>query len=124
MGSIIAYDALRQLGRDNVSIEIDHFVTIGSPLGLPHIVGKIQQAHGVVKTPTIVNRWTNFADRRDPVAADERLADDFSANISGVVVTDDLVLNDWRVKSGPDIYHAAYGYLRTPEVTNAMVAFL
>jgi len=124
MGSIIAYDALRALGRDNSGVEIDHFITIGSPLGLPHIVNKIHEAHGSVKTPTIVNRWTNFADRRDPVAADERLADDFTANISGVEVRDDLVLNDWRVKSGPDIFHKSYGYLRTPEVTDAMVAFL
>ncbi|OED41181.1 hypothetical protein AB833_10540 [Chromatiales bacterium (ex Bugula neritina AB1)] len=124
MGSIIAYDALRELGRTDGNLNIEHFVTIGSPLGLPHIVGKIRKTHGSVKTPTVVKRWTNYADRRDPVAADERLADDFSPNFAGITVTDDLVLNDWRVKEGIDIYHKSYGYLRTPEVTNAMVAFL
>ncbi|MEM7259270.1 MAG: hypothetical protein AAF404_17980 [Pseudomonadota bacterium] len=112
MGSIIAYDTLRQLGRTNSAVSIDHFVTIGSPLGLPHIINKMHQTYGSVKTPTAVKRWTNYADRRDPVAADERLADDYTANIAGVRVVDDLVLNDWRVKRVWFINKSNYANIR------------
>ena len=38
MGSIIAYDALSQL---SPNIQIDTFITLGSPLGLPIILNKI-----------------------------------------------------------------------------------
>ena len=41
MGSVVAYDSLRQLGREEGNITVSHFVTIGSPLGLPHVKGKI-----------------------------------------------------------------------------------
>ena len=40
MGTIISYDALRDLGRSHPDFELSHFVTIGSPLGLPHVKQK------------------------------------------------------------------------------------
>jgi len=124
MGSIIAYDALRMLGREHNNISIDHFVTIGSPLGLPHVKLKNRELHGTTRTPTLVKRWTNFADRRDPVASDEHLNDDYKANVAGVRVQDNLVLNDWRVNSGVDIFHKSYGYLRTPEFSKILAEFV
>ena len=124
MGSIIAYDALRQLGARNSDVSVDHFITIGSPLGLPHVMKKICERHGSARTPTNVKRWTNFADRRDPVATDERLRDDYRGNSLGVRVEDDLVLNDWRVKNGADIFHKSYGYLRTPEFSRVLAEFV
>ena len=124
MGSIIAYDALRRLGRESSNVMIDHFITIGSPLGLPHVVAKCREKHGSIRTPTIVKRWTNFADRRDPVATDEHLRDDYKPNSAGVRVEDNLVLNDWRVESGVDIFHKSYGYLRTPEFSKVLAEFV
>ena len=56
MGTIIAYDVLRALGREDSSLAIDHFVTIGSPLGLPHVKYKIYQENDLVRTPSIVRR--------------------------------------------------------------------
>lgn len=119
MGSIIAYDVLRELGRQDPAMSISHFVTIGSPLGLPHVKYKIMQESPLVRTPSIVQRWTNLADRRDPVAVDVYLKDDYEENFSGVKVTDDLVMNDW---SG--IHHKSYGYLRTPEFTDIVRSFI
>jgi len=124
MGSIIAYDALRRIGRQTNTVSIDHFITIGSPLGLPHVVMNARKKHGMPRTPTVVKRWTNFADRRDPVASDEHLRDDYKANVAGIRVDDNLVLNDWRVKSGIDIFHKSYGYLRTPEFSRALAEFV
>ncbi len=133
MGSIIAYDVLRELGTDPQN-RVSDLITIGSPLGLPHVKGKIlDEAEDdgrevKVRTPTMVKRrWVNFADKRDPVAMDERLRDDYEANASGVRVEDDLVSNTYHIKvNGEDKknHHKSYGYLRTPEFTRALADFL
>ena len=119
MGSIITYDVLRILGDQNSSHVIDHYVTIGSPLGLPHVQSKIVGEFGKVRTPSVVKRWTNFADRRDPVALDSHLSRDFKPNSAQVRPVDDLVLNDWEGNS-----HKSYGYLRCPEFSEVVLDFL
>jgi hypothetical protein len=119
MGSIIAYDVLRLLGREGAGRRITHFITCGSPLGLPHVKYQILKEYPLMRTPSEVEQWTNLADRRDPVAVDVTLANDYAANDRGVRVSDHLVLNDM---SG--LHHAAYGYLRTPEMTDLVRAFL
>lgn len=95
MGSIVAYDVLRQIGKEAPNFRLAHFVTIGSPLGLPHVVMRIRDESPLVRTPSVVDRWTNLADRRDPVSLDIRLRDDYDENDRGVKVKDDLVYNDY-----------------------------
>lgn len=119
MGTIVAYDVLRELGREDATLAIEHFVTIGSPLGMPHVKYRIAQENPLVRTPSIVKCWSNLADRRDPVAIDVHLADDYEKNAYGVKVRDDLVLNDWG-----GIHHKSYGYLRTPEFSNLVRYFV
>ncbi len=119
MGSIIAYDVLRELGRDKPSLSVEHFVTIGSPLGLPHVKHMILKESPIIRTPSIVKKWTNLADRRDPVALDIHLRDDYEENYAGVRVEDDLVMNDWG-----GINHKSYGYLRTPEFSDLLKTFI
>lgn len=130
MGSIIAYDVLRDLGRENSGIKISHFVTIGSPLGLPHVKGKILEERDYaseVRTPTIVTEsWVNYADRKDPVAVDVHLRDDYKPNANDIRVVDDLVLNDYQ-RPGEDKqnnHHKSYGYLRTPEISEHIRKYL
>jgi len=125
MGSIVAYDVLRDLGRDHPGIRINHFITIGSPLGLPHVKHRIEEEHGKARTPTNVLRWTNMAERYDPVAADTHLETDYGPNDDGLRVRDDLVLNDQVMNAKGDTdYHASVGYLRTPEMSQLIDAFL
>lgn len=130
MGSIIAYDALRNLGQSDPDFDLSHLVTIGSPLGLPHVRAKIIEERDYdpkVRTPSVVrNSWVNFADRKDPVAADVHLADDYGENASGVQVKDDIVLNDYTVpgKEQKHNHHKSYGYLRTPELSKHVAQFL
>jgi len=125
MGSIIAYDALRILGRTHPDITINRLVTIGSPLGLPHVMHRIEQEHGKARTPSNVLRWTNMAERFDPVAFDTHLHRDFGANADGVRVKDDLVLNNQVLNEDGDTdYHASIGYLRTPEMSRLINTFL
>ena len=119
MGSIIAYDVLREIGREDPSYRVGHFVTIGSPLGLPHVRYKIREENPLVRTPSVVEQWSNFADRRDPVAFDVYLSNDYEPNDRGVQVRDDLVINDYG-----GINHKSYGYLRAPEITDVIRKFL
>ncbi|MDX1656198.1 MAG: alpha/beta hydrolase, partial [Candidatus Competibacteraceae bacterium] len=125
MGSIIAYDVLRELGRQRPSARVDHFITIGSPLGLPHVMFHHMEEFDAVRTPTVVKRWTNFADRRDIVSLDTHLSDDYAPNVEGVRVVDDLVFNGYMsTRTEKDNPHKSYGYLRTPELSQAVRQFI
>lgn len=119
MGSIIAYDVLREIGKEHPRLIIDHFVTLGSPLGIPHVKYKIAKENPLVRTPSVVQKWSNFADKRDPVAVDVYLSGDYAPNDKNVKVEDDLVANDWA-----GIHHKSYGYLRTPEVSRMIRNFI
>jgi hypothetical protein len=123
MGSIIAYDVLRELdNRDMKSIE--HFITIGSPLGLPIVTQKIRKEFGQTKTPENALRWTNIADPADKVALDCNLSDDYKKpSAAGVKVSDILVHNDYVNHEGEANNHKSYGYLRTPELSDLILAF-
>jgi hypothetical protein len=133
MGSIIAYDVLRNLGRTHPGSKVKHFVTIGSPLGLPHVKNQVvreRQSMGFeradeVRTPTVVEgSWMNYSDPLDPVALDTSLADDYEENDGGVKVRDDIVINDYESESGRRNHHKSYGYLRTPELSRHIADFL
>ena len=124
MGSIVAYDVLRALGEQDVGARVAHFVTIGAPLGLPHVLNRIREEGRMIRTPSAVGRWTNQADKRDPVALDSHIAGDFRPNASGVQVADDLVSNGYLGRTGKANHHKSYGYLRTPEMSALIRAFL
>lgn len=122
MGSIIAYDALRMLERNSPSIHIDHFVTLGSPLGLAEVKLKIAEEHGSVRVPKNVGQWTNLADRRDVATVAGALADDYAPH-EGTSIRDVAVLNEYRRPNGETNHHKSYGYLRTPELSAIAMEF-
>lgn len=132
MGSIIAYDVLRDLGHQpGNEIYVKHFITIGSPLGLPYVKHKINDERvydkmkNKVRTPSIVTGdWINYADKKDPVALDFYLKDDYGENAAGIKVKDDMILNDYVGLSGKRNHHKSYGYLRTPEMSTKIADFL
>jgi len=132
MGTIIAYDVLRDLGMPGADsgVEVASLITIGFPLGLPHVYHKIKEERSydpTIRTPSIVTRsWTNYADRRDPVCADIHLADDFAPNSKSVQVVDDIVLNTYHKRGDKNAvnHHKSYGYLRTPELSEEVTKFL
>ncbi|TDB77931.1 hypothetical protein [Micromonospora sp. KC723] len=67
LGSVAAYDALCLLPRHHVT----HFLTLGSPLAMPHLVrGRVTAftAFGRYAWPRSLARWINFFDARDPIA--------------------------------------------------------
>lgn len=122
MGSIIAYDVLRMLEQHPPGI--DHFVTIGSPLGLPIVTQHVREEFSNTLVPQQVRQWTNLADPRDKIALDCSLADDYRPTPGGIRVQNDLVHNDYVDRAGKNDRHNSYGYLRTPELSDIVRGFL
>jgi len=122
MGSIIAYDVLRMLEHDLPGIE--HFVTIGSPLGLPIVTQHVREEFSDTLVPQQVRQWSNLADPGDTIALDCSLRDDYRPTSGGIRVQDDLVHNDYVDRAGNTDQHNAYGYLRTPELSDIIRGFL
>ncbi|MBD3223156.1 MAG: hypothetical protein GF313_00390 [Caldithrix sp.] len=128
MGSIIAYDVLAHASD---YLKVHTFVTIGSPLGLPVVAGKIfsrrkseAKGAGPLRTPeNITHHWYNISDIEDRVALDHTLADDYLSNSQGIQAVDLDVYNDYR-NNGNRNPHKSYGYLRTPEMAGIIDAFL
>jgi len=124
MGSIVAYDVLRDFGRERPTMAVDHLVTLGSPLGMPYVIDRIRQENAAVRTPSVVQRWTNLADRKDPVAIDVHLGDEYEPSDRLIAVADALVLNTYRSPDGKRNHHKIYGYLRTPEFSQLVSNFI
>lgn len=128
MGSIIAFDVLTFLANH---IKINTLLTIGSPLGLPIVVGKIaaeqrQKLNGqsfMTTPPSVLKNWYNFSDILDKVALNYQLSDDFSENKFGVKPVDFLVTNNYLI-NGVANPHKSYGYLRTPEFAEILNEFI
>lgn len=124
MGSIVAFDVLSILGHTTTGFRVHHFVTVGSPLGLHEVKQKIRGEGHVLKVPNVIERWTNFADRKDLVAIDTRLHTDYRTNDQGVGVVDKPVFNGYLSPSGRSSHHKIYGYLRTPEISETIHEFI
>lgn len=90
------------------------------------MVNQIRRENAAVRTPSVVRRWTNMADRRDPVALDVHLSDEYGPNDPGVAVTDALVINTYRSPGPKDKRnnHKIYGDLRTPELSQLVSSFI
>ena len=128
MGSIIAFDVLSFLAPN---IQVNTFVTMGSPLGAPFVLSRIArlykskiQEHIKLQTPESVNKhWYNFADIKDSIAMDYKLSEEFLENSKGVKVQDYLVLNTYKI-NGKSNHHKSFGYLRTPEFIKVLIEFI
>ena len=125
MGSIIAYDVLTQIVPD---INIDTFVTCGSPLGIPVIMNKIKveqknNTKSLSVPENITRRWYNLSDLGDRVAINYNLADDYHKNLKGISIVDKQVHNTYEY-GGNKNPHKSYGYFRTPEMSEIVHTFL
>jgi hypothetical protein len=87
--------------------------------------GRKAAADSTLRMPSVVRRWSNLAERRDPVAFDNHLAGDYRGNFLGVRVQDDLVCNDRDVdERGKSDFHSSIGYLRCPEMSRRVREFI
>lgn len=128
MGTIVSYDVLIHSEND---INIDTFVTIGSPLGVPFIFDKLKDDSSQVpddnkklRTPeNIETEWANLADSDDKIARSADISKLFKMNSHNVVPVMELVENDYE-SEGIENPHKSYGYLRTPELAQIIDEFL
>ena len=116
MGSIISWDSLGQLSRqDGGHVEIDLFLTMGSPLGQRFVQRRLlgYEEAGERHCPAGIRRWTNLAAVGDLTAVDQQLGDDYAPMVEcGLVETiEDRQLYNWFRLDGELNPHAEYGYL-------------
>lgn len=116
MGSVIAYDTLWELThKQGNPVQIDLFLTMGSPLGQRY-VQKTLSGHdqvGKKRYPANIRHWKNLTAVGDLTAIDPVLADDFGdMRKLGLVseIDDDFLFNYYRLDGLLNV-HAEYGYL-------------
>jgi hypothetical protein len=127
LGSVIAFDTLWELSYRKCSdIQIDLFMTLGSPLGLNFIRHRMLNAResGVRQFPTNIRRWSNFAAIGEMTALDRKLADDYHEMVELELV--DSIHDEPNLQTyfrGPDglNVHKCYGYMANHK-TGAAIA--
>jgi subtilisin family serine protease len=117
-GSMVTYQALMELG---AAQEVDLYVTIGSPLGLPQVTDVLRKWHGQsLPIPVGVKRWVNIAQDGDIVCLDQSLADEYSG-------AGKPRIDDQRVKGivwPPSKAHSASRYLSRHETQETVMTAL
>ena len=104
-GSMVTYQALMELG---AALEVDLYLTIGSPLGLPQVTDVLHKWHGrTLPIPPGVKRWVNIAQDGDIVCLDQTLADEYSASGKPPVLDERVPGFVWP----PSKAHSASRYL-------------
>lgn len=102
LGTIIAYDVLREQGSSG--LEIPLFVTVGSPLGITEVQDLVERP---LQVPAAVTAWRNASDARDLVALDHTLR---PAYAPAERCTDFVVVND------SSNHHGIREYLRAAPI--------
>ncbi|NBE98283.1 hypothetical protein FE391_31965 [Nonomuraea sp. KC401] len=112
LGSVVAYETLWA----HPELEIDLLVTLGSPLGMRHVVfERLLPApiNGRGERPKNVGRWVNIADKDDIAAIPPALRESFTG-----VDAEELVNLDWID------FHTAEKYLGCPALDPYLRPFI
>jgi hypothetical protein len=126
MGSVIAYDALWEMSRDQRDeLRIDLLLTMGSPLGQSYLQRRIlgHDRSGSERYPDNIRRWVNLSAVGDMTAVNPYLGKDFGEMVERGLVEciDDIEIFNFYWHDGELNVHAEYGYLAN-KVTAAVVA--
>lgn len=123
LGSVIAYDTLWELCHEgNNPGQVDHFLTIGSPLGMHFVQARLKGhgAQGRRRYPANVRHWSNVSAQGDLVSLDVTLKDDYHEMlelglIQSIEDKNSNIYNYFRNEQGLNV-HRSYGYLVNPVV--------
>jgi len=102
LGSIIAYDVLRE--QNSSALDVPLLVTVGSPLGVTEVQDLVERP---LEVPASVAAWRNASDARDLVALDHTIRPEYAPPEK---CTDFYVVND------SENHHGIGEYLRTVAV--------
>ncbi len=122
LGSVIAYDALWELSRqEGVKGKVD-FLTLGSPLGMHYVRRRLLGMNGGGKKsyPDRIRRWINLSAEGDVTALNRNFNKSFHPMLElGLVesIEDHCkgIYNFFRTEEGLNS-HRSYGYLVNPAV--------
>lgn len=122
LGSVIAYDTLWELSRQQgVNGKVD-FLTLGSPLGMHYIRRRLLgiNGRGEKSYPRLIRRWINLSAEGDVVALNRNFNESFHPMLEqGLVesIEDHShgIYNFFRNNKGLNS-HRSYGYLVNPAV--------
>lgn len=131
MGSIISYDALWELGRqEGYQGKIDLFLTLGSPLGMRFVQHRLVDARvkNGIRYPNNIRNWVNISSMGDLTALDPYLAGDFENMVNrGLVesIRDEHrdVYNYFVSTQGLNV-HRSYGYLVNEKVGAVIASWI
>jgi hypothetical protein len=124
MGSVIVYESLWQMSREeNIDITVD-LLTTGSPLGQTIVQRHLMGSHreGVERFPSNIRQWVNIAAIGELTAIDRTLRNDFAEMIElGLIneIDDRDSFNYYHMHGALNV-HAEYGYLIN-EVTAGVI---
>lgn len=110
LGTVVAFNLLRELAGAGVNVKVPLFATLGSPLAITEVK---RHVGGSFAIPSIVGRWLNFYDKGDPVTLGRPLGPNFSAGIVDTIV-------DNNTQNG----HSIAGYLDDMQLVGAINAVL
>jgi hypothetical protein len=116
LGSVVAYEALHFYADTPRWANVSHFVTLGSPLGIPNVIFDQLEPQPEKKRgiwPKRIAKWTNISDDGDVVALVKKLGPLFG----GVLVDSELV--DIRIHNGAKA-HDVKPYLTAAETGAAI----
>lgn len=129
LGSVIAWDTLWELSRvDGVGGHVDHYLTIGSPLGQNVIQSQLKGARerGRRRYPGNIVHWTNIVAVGELTALDHRFANDYRAmrDYGLVKSLEDMKVYSHFRQDGELLVHSEYGYLLAAETAGVIAGFL
>ena len=106
LGTVIAFNLLRELSNSGADIKFPLFVTLGSPLAVKEVQ---RWVGGTFSVPKMVTKWMNFYDTGDPVTLGRGLSTGFA---SGIV--------DTLVDNNTNNAHSIAGYLDDSALINSL----
>jgi hypothetical protein len=109
LGSVIAYDTLWELSRqEGLKGKVD-FLTLGSPMGMHYIRRRLLGMNGNVEKsyPGLIRHWINFSAEGDVTSLNQHINESFHA-----------MLEQGLAESIEDHCHGIYNYFRSDEGLN------
>jgi hypothetical protein len=129
-GSVVAYDVLWELSNDTETYpeygnaKIDHWVTMGSPLGDRVVQKRLlgAQERDESRFPSNVISWHNMAAEDDYTCYDNTLADDFKKMMvqKRVSAVHDYRIFNLAVRYGKSNPHSSVGYYIHPRLSKVI----
>ncbi|KJS35247.1 MAG: hypothetical protein VR70_16240 [Rhodospirillaceae bacterium BRH_c57] len=83
LGTVVAFNLLRDLAAKGADIQVPLFVTVGSPLAITEVQ---RWVGGTFAVPSNVKTWMNFYDKGDPVTLGRPLGSNFANGIVDTIV--------------------------------------